>query len=225
MFDAEHSYAFDIETDTSGGYGLDPRKGGITEIALAFDATVAERFEAAHGGIVYSVEDGLAEEEVIIEFDRTLARLEPGVLFTWNGSFFDLPFILSRAEMLDIAHHLHLRAQPGLKPKYEPLPGHVGGYSAVWGSSANNFPHQHIDIQRGYERYARDLGIKWRLKPVAHAYGIDMVDPGDRSALHLMPGDKRVEYALSDANGTRLLGMHQLGLTVPEVTDPFVGAA
>ncbi len=223
MHDAAHVYSFDIETDTSvqadgRQYGLEPLNAGITEISLAWDPSVLPG-----GGAVFATGYGLNEADIIMEFDKMLYGLPPGLLVGWNSSFFDLPFILTRAEALGIGHRLHLHAQPGLVPKYDPTPPHTCGYSAVWGTSTP-IPHQHLDIQWHYEAAAKLLGIKWGLKPVAVAYGLDMVEV-DRENMHLLTADKRRAYALSDAVGTRNLGLHMLGLPVPEISDPILALA
>lgn len=223
MFDALSSYAADIETDTNEQadgqrYGLEPLKSGITEIAFSCDTSVM-----SEGGTVFATDDGMAEADVIIGFDQMLYELDPGVLFTWNGSFFDLPFILTRSEILGITQHMHLHAQPGLKPKYTPTAPHTGGYSATWGTKGV-MPHQHFDIMRAYERAAKLLDAKWSLKPVAEAYGLEMINV-DRERMDLLTPAERRAYALSDSSGTRKLGMHHMGLEVPEITDPILELA
>ena len=223
MFQHESAYAFDIESDTTPQadgkcYGLEPLHAGLTEIAFSCDTSVM-----SEGGKVFATSDGMTEADVIIEFDRMLFELDPGVLMTWNGSFFDLPFILTRSEVLGITQHMHLHAQPGLAPKYTPTAPHTGGYSATW-DTKGVMPHQHLDIMRGYERAAKLLGIKWSLKPVAEAYGLDMISV-DREKMHELTPAERRAYALSDSGGTRNLGMHLIGLEVPEIVDPIMALA
>lgn len=222
--DLDHVNALDIETDTAGGFGLDPNRGGITEIALTIPVHDDK-------GVVFATSDGLTEADIIVEADRMLYSLDPGLIATWNGAFFDLPFIMTRAEILGITQHLHLHAQAGLVPKYEPLPGHVGGYSATWDTSGP-LPHQHLDIAKHFKRVSNILrdrdalnGVpykerfRWSLKPVAEAHGITMISV-DRERMHLLTPEERRAYALSDTNGTHLLAAHLLGHEVG-IVDPM----
>lgn len=224
LFDLDHVYALDIETDTSGGFGLDPGNGGITEIAMTIPVHEDR-------GVVFATADGMTEADVLVETDRLLYDLDPGLLSTWNGAFFDLPFIMTRAEILGVTKHLHLHAQAGLVPKYDPLPGHVGGYSATWGTRTP-MPHQHLDVAAHYKRVSNVLRdrdeangldykdrFRWSLKPVAEAHGITMISV-DRERMHTLAPAERRAYALSDTNGTRLLAAHLLGHDVGLV-DPL----
>ena len=47
--------------------------------------------------------DGPDERSMLTELDALLADLQGGVLVTWNGSGFDLPFIATRAAALGVA--------------------------------------------------------------------------------------------------------------------------
>src|SRR3546814_5141484 len=75
-------YGLDIETDTSVD-GLDPNVSRIVAAALSTGG-VDELFDGP-------------EDELLAGLDERLAELPPGVLATWNGSAFDLPFIADRA--------------------------------------------------------------------------------------------------------------------------------
>jgi DNA polymerase elongation subunit (family B) len=78
-------YGLDIETDTTAD-GLDPAVAPIIAVAVA----------TSDGDYVI---DG-DEVALLARLDRLLARLPPGVLVTWYGSGFDLPFIDARAHSL-----------------------------------------------------------------------------------------------------------------------------
>ena len=69
----------DIETDTTID-GLNPRQSSVLAVAIS-------------GGGIEAVLDGPDERSVLVETDRLLASIGAGVLVTWNGSGFDLPFI------------------------------------------------------------------------------------------------------------------------------------
>jgi DNA polymerase elongation subunit (family B) len=92
-------YGLDIETDTSVN-GLDPAVGGIVTVALS----------SPSGDEVF---DG-PEIDMLAAVDARLAGLAPGVLATWNGAFFDLPFLADRAAYHGVA--LGLRLTLGLTP-------------------------------------------------------------------------------------------------------------
>ncbi|HAS09934.1 MAG TPA: hypothetical protein DCS55_05345, partial [Acidimicrobiaceae bacterium] len=75
-------YGLDIETDTTVD-GLDPNVSRIVAVALSTELG-DELFDGP-------------EDELLAELDLRLGELAPGVLATWNGSAFDLPFIADRA--------------------------------------------------------------------------------------------------------------------------------
>lgn len=207
-------YGLDIETDNSHGHGLDPRMAAITDIAIATDTR-----HSASGGEVFSISDLGSESAMLREAASFIRRLPVGLIATWNGVFFDLPFLHERASLYrDVDLGLCLRPAPSLRPKYQPLPGHAteenpgGGYDGYWKTDDLwGGAHAHIDIAPAYRRTAADLGVKWSLKPVAVALDIDMVEL-DRTRLHTYSVEERMAYNLSDATGTRSLAMRALGV-------------
>jgi len=203
MYDKDHIYGLDIETDTSGGFGLDPTRGGITSIAIA----TAER------DIVVALDEHGTEAAMLEALGYELDNLPDGMLGTWNGSVFDFPFIDSRLITLgygDASWGPVLTFQPGLKPKYEPTPGYEGGYAVNWVKSDGG-GHTHLDISWAYKRHAERAGIKHSLKPVAKSLGIDMIEV-DRENMHLLTAEQERAYVASDARGTRELILRRLGL-------------
>lgn len=207
-FDASTIYALDIETDTSGQpidgvpAGLDPRNARITEIAVA----------DASGGRVF---EHRSEATMLGSADDYLRSLEPGLIVTWNGSHFDLPYLHDRAVRADVADPglgLRLIPQPALRPKYGYLPGHAVGYGGVWERSARRpyLVHQMLDVSYAYRETAQRLGVKWSLKPVCEALGIPMIVV-DRERMHELTPQERAAYAMSDVNGTRELAIRLLG--------------
>lgn len=196
MFDANRIYGLDIETDNSEGFGLDPANSRITDVALA----------TAFGGVALGDMD---ERDLLIELTENIDTLDPGLIVTWNGAFFDLPFIIDRAKALglrEVTDHLMLYPQPGLEPKYGYLPGHTTAYSALWNH------HSHLDISLAWRKFAEDNGVKWSLKPVMRAAGFDPVEI-DRTRLHEYPPAEVFAYVMSDADGARDLAMRTLGLS------------
>ena len=85
-------YGLDIETDTASD-GLDPRVARVLAIAVS----------SVDGEVVFSG----PERAMLAGADRHLRRSPPGVLVTWNGSRFDLPFLARRAA--------HCRLRLGLR--------------------------------------------------------------------------------------------------------------
>jgi DNA polymerase elongation subunit (family B) len=177
-------YGLDIETDTSLN-GLDPAIGGIVTVALS----------SADGDDVF---DG-PETEMLAAVDAHLAGLTPGVLATWNGAFFDLPFLADRAAHRGVALGLRLTLDPRIPSRRDPLPGHRGAYRACWHG------HRHLDA---YQLYRSDvgptLGISCSLKAIARLVGLTPVEV-DRARIHDLAPDALAAYVASDARLARLL--------------------
>ena len=218
-FDPSRVYALDIETDTTID-GLDPANSRITEVVVS----------TAKEDVVF---DHDSEAQLLVETDRYIKQLAPGLITTWNGVFFDIPFIVDRMTYLRLNKPRSLLgmlgvtdvyvdrlrtvglnpiAQPGLKPKYSYLPGHDVGYGMVWKTSDNwgdlNV-HQHLDISFAYKGFAEEHEMKHSLKPVAKAHGILMIEV-DREKMHLLTPEERHDYVVSDGRGTRALALRVL---------------
>jgi hypothetical protein len=226
-FSPSQILALDIETSTepvvgpesvSGladyNPGLNPLLGFITEIAI--------KGQNADDDVVF---DG-AEASILARTDAHLTSLPAGLIATWNGGPFDLPFIATRVAIMDPwgtgTYGMALSHQDGLKPKYDALPGHgtkvpgldgelghSGVYSATW-TALGGTRHAHLDVSYAYKGFAEQYGIKFGLKPVCEALGIPMIEV-DRERMHLLSEDERRAYVLSDVNGTRLLALGLLG--------------
>ncbi|HEY6698986.1 MAG TPA: 3'-5' exonuclease [Acidimicrobiales bacterium] len=177
-------YGLDIETDTSLN-GLDPAVGGIVTVALS----------SADGDDVFD----RPEVEMLAAVDAHLAGLTPGVLTTWNGAFFDLPFLADRAAHHGVALGLRLTLDPRIPSRRDPLPGHRGAYRACWHG------HRHLDA---YQLYRSDvgptLGISCSLKAIARLVGLTPVEV-DRARIHDLAPDALAAYVASDARLARLL--------------------
>jgi DNA polymerase elongation subunit (family B) len=177
-------YGLDIETDTSVN-GLDPSVGGIVTVALS-TPTADEVFDGA-------------ETDMLAAVDARLAALAPGVVATWNGAFFDLPFLADRAAHQGLALGLRLTLDPRIPSRRDPLPGHRGAYRAWWHG------HRHVDA---YQLYRGDvgpaLGISCSLKSIARLVGLTPVEV-DRARIHELAPDALAAYVASDARLARLL--------------------
>ena len=183
--------AFDIETDTTGGGGLDPRTAGIVSIAASTSCGV-DFFDSARPG---SRQD---EARLLLEFDRWLLDVKPDRLVTWNGAVFDGPFIDSRARLLGVELGLVLTLDPGIEPKYEPCPGYEGGYRIEWHGV------DHDDVAYLWRTWCSDSNVRWSLKACAEANSIDAISV-DRQRIHDLSWIELRDYNLSDTAATLAL--------------------
>lgn len=189
-------YALDIETDTSGGGGLDPRSAGVVSAALMDEAEEWWYFTADPG-------PGTEEARLLAEMDAVLATLPPGLLVGWNTSVFDLPFLVDRSKASGVTLGVELSPDSSIVPKYDPLPGHDGGYQATWHG------HRSLDIAYELRDWCAEHGVVWSLKPCARAHGIEVVEV-DREAVHLLPAEALRVYNLSDVRATLVLATRWL---------------
>ena len=177
-------YGLDIETDTTVN-GLDPAVARILTVALA-----SPGFEETFVG---------EEHELLADLDARIRQLEPGVIATWNGAAFDLPFIADRAALYGMHLGLRLQPDPTIPLHHEPLPGHAGSYRASW------HRHGHVDA---YRLYRGDVGpslrISCSLKSIARFVGLAPVEE-DRTRIHDLTNEALHAYAASDARLARVL--------------------
>ena len=159
-------YGLDIETDTTSD-GLDPERSSVVAVAVVGP------------GVARVVEPrGSGEPELLADLDELLAALPPGVLVTWNGRGFDLPFLRRRAELLGVPIGLRIDGDTG---------------EATWHG------HRHLDGLRPYRAdVGRTLGLSCALKPLARLVGERPVEV-DRRRIHELDADELRAYVLSDA--------------------------
>ncbi|MBI2710693.1 MAG: hypothetical protein HYX34_13530 [Actinobacteria bacterium] len=174
-------YGLDIETDTTVD-GLDPGVAPVITVALAGDGWV----EVLSG----------RESTILLDLDACLRTLPAGVLATWNGAAFDLPFLADRAGRHGLELGLRLRHDPGLKVR-RPLPGHAGAYRGAW------YGHRHLDA---YRVYRSDVGpalrVSCSLKSIARLVGLVPIEV-DRAHIHDLSHEALHAYAASDARLAR----------------------
>ena len=170
-------YGLDIETDTSVD-GLDPSVSPIVAVAVA----TPDGDRVFHG----------PEDLVLHRTDELMSELDPGIVVTWNGSGFDLPFLTERARRLGVTLGLDLwddgpeRTEPGV----------VRGR---W------YAHDHLDGYRLYRAdVGRSLGFPCGLKPLSRLVGLAPVEV-DRSCIHLLDDAALEAYVASDARLAREL--------------------
>jgi hypothetical protein len=183
-------YGLDIETDTTVD-GLDPGVARILTIALSSDA-VDELFTGD-------------ESSLLQELDDRLASIEPGVIATWNGASFDLPFIADRAHLHGVPLGLRLEHDARIAVRGRALPGHTGAYRGGW------YRHSHLDA---YRVYRSDVGpalrISCGLKSIARFVGLPVVEV-DRTQIHDLSQEALHAYASSDARLARVLAERRWG--------------
>ena len=219
MFPAQLIYGLDIETDTSA---CTPHELELGFTSRGLDSRISPILNAAlstHEDVTVFRGD---EVSILTQLADAMTHLEPGLLVTWNGSCFDLPFLADRAAQHDITLGLNLRLCPDIQPKYPPalqgqdfrpwhssrLAGASSGYLAWWDSNVPARSHTHLDIAYAYRGEAVEGG--WSLKPIAAAHGIPMIVV-DRTQTHLLVDAELDAYVASDAVGTRLLSLKLLG--------------
>ncbi len=177
-------YGLDIETDTSLD-GLDPRVAPVLTVALSLG-----RHDETFSG---------RESTLLFDLDQRLRTLPPGVLATWNGSAFDLPFLAYRAAVHRLDLGLRLLLDPALRTSRAPLPGHPGAYRGAW------HHHSHLDA---YRLYKSDVGpvlrVSCSLKSIARLVGLTPVEV-DRTRIHDLSHEALHAYASSDARLARVL--------------------
>lgn len=212
MYDINHVYGLDIETDNRDGNGLNPQKAAITEVALV---TAEKSYVFADAN----------EKTLLKDLVEAVSDLPSGLIVDWNGAFFDQPYIHDRLVLNGLRHlagQILLHAQDGLEPKYQYLPGHTTAYNAQW--PARHSRHAHLDISFAYKTFAASFGthvtdagatrpvVPWSLKPVLRAAGFAPVEL-DRTNLHRYTPEEVRAYVLSDASGARDLALRTLGLS------------
>ena len=172
--------ALDIETDTSEGVnGLDPTSSRVVAAALAFSDRPSLVFDDA-------------DESVLLRQLDDVLRNRTGLLVTWNGAGFDIPFLIARAALLGIELVCTTRRDPSLPVKYEPPAGLGCAVRARWGEL------DHVDVAHLYQSRAAAVGVPWSLKPVARRLFLEPVEV-DRTAIHKLTSDELHAYVVSDA--------------------------
>jgi len=192
-------YALDLETCTNPGDGLDPTNPltRITSAAIFFGP--AKGFAGAEGSIVF---DDPSEARLLRSLNDWLSdpATTPGLIVTWNGANFDIPFLITRSEMHGVELDLQAAICEARAPRYSACKGHVGGYAASWG------PHDHADIWPAFQEVAKAAGIKSGLKPVANYFGYDPIVV-DREKMESLSVPERCAYNISDVECTYRLAL------------------
>jgi len=138
------------------------------------------------------------EPSLLASLDAHLRLLSPGVLVTWNGAAFDLPYLADRAETAGVRIGLRLVPDPSIPRRHAPLAGHSCPYRARWHG------HVHLDAYQAFKWAAGFLGVSCSLKSVARMCGLDPLEV-DTSTVHLLDHDALLRYVASDARTARQL--------------------
>lgn len=171
------AYGLDIETDTEQG-GLDPRTSPVVAAAVATQAGA----QVLNG----------PEPTLLRDLDEMIRTLEPGVLVTWNGCGFDLPFLVYRARRCGVTLGLRTTLDPSIRRSHPPLAGHHGSYRGVWHG------HAHLDAYLAYRSLVTDRDESLALKAVAARAGLDVIEV-DRSRIHELAPTALQRYVANDA--------------------------
>lgn len=222
--------AIDIETDTSAAAfdptvpsGLDPRAAAITHVCAVTSnsAGISEVVRAAD-----EFDDG--ERGLLGWLVSWLNGMGSGdVVITWNGLFFDLPFIEVRCLLHGIATPFRFISDPALDiaPKYGPAPWfsiiaalHPSASAGSWNTVVVDgidaaAPSKTVDMAPLLAPYAAEHGIKHALGPVAqYVLGIDDWKL-NAAMLHTYAADEIRRYVAADARNT--LALYSWASTAP----------
>jgi len=204
-------HSFDIETDTSGGGGLEPLHAEIISIAVWTYHPNDDGPEDGQNGGTGVVFAGMPESEILEAFSSYVTDLRAGIMAGWNSSVFDLAYLATRSEITGVTLPIKLTPDPSIQPKYGFTPPHTTAYRATIAA------HRHLDVCWPYRGVAERLGVKWSLKPVCQAVGIHMIEV-DRESMHLLTEDELRAYNLSDVRGTAMLAA-MLGTAITTYID------
>lgn len=200
-------YGLDIETDTSVD-GLDPSRARVVAVALCTGDGDGAGDEVFLGD----------EASLLTRVDKRLRELEPGVLVTWNGSGFDLPFLAVRAARCRVELDLQLWDRGHGAAPTEPWPPPPLGVGGRWGA------HGHLDGFRSYRAdVRRSLGLSCGLKAMARLVGLTPVEV-DMDQLHTLAPDQLADYVASDARLARALVVRRGPAALAAVDRPGTGS-
>ncbi|NLA34182.1 MAG: hypothetical protein GX868_00650 [Actinobacteria bacterium] len=201
-------YGLDIETDTTIN-GLDPNVAAVVAVAIV---TASERF------VIMG-----PERELLAATNAVLAGLEPGVLVTWNGARFDLPFLALRAERLGVPLDLELFPPPTAADETSRLGIADDGAAqreqrfsvrGRWGV------HLHLDAFAVYRAdVGNTLGLSCGLKALARFLRYEPIEV-DRTRIEDLSPDELEAYVASDAELARVLALRRYPAILNAVDRP-----
>lgn len=170
--------ALDIETT-----GLDPETDSVVAVGIA------------RPGDVQAIRSD--DEVELLHWVESVMSVGPpsGLVVTWNGEEFDLPFLAQRFRDRGVPTKLSAVPRAELGKYGKPL------HTCTWAGL------EHLDLAPIYREAAKQHGVPWSLKPVAEAVlGVMPVEVDRRgSAIAQMPEDALLEYLRSDISITLAL--------------------
>jgi hypothetical protein len=174
-------YAIDIETT-----GLDALTDRVTTFAC-YSPTASVVIEDTD------------ERRLLAAAQEWVAKLDAGMLVGWNSAVFDFPFLSHRHQINRVLFGYRLTPDPDIVPKYEPVTGFEGGVKVSLVAAGGY--HEHVDIAYRYRDWTEANQVKWSLKPVARAHGIDVIEV-EREHMERLGVAQRMAYGLSDVVAT-----------------------
>jgi len=185
--------AIDIETVPLGEYGsaLDPDRGAVEAFgAWGYGEDGQPVRLALH---VAQLEGGTAaerEKNLLVTVAETVSQLGAVEIIGWNSSAFDMPFLARRYVEHGLGRLAPQLVDTGRVGKYgTPI------YEAAWLGLA------HRDICEEWQELAEEAGVRWSLKPVATACGLNPIEV-DQTKIAEMSRDEVLAYQLSDVRVT-----------------------
>lgn len=180
--------AFDVESDTSGGHGLQPHRAQLTELVLT---TKAETIVLA--GDERHILQGFA--------DFMNRQKEPMTALGWNSRGYDLCFMAVRARVHQIDGWALELADSDIEAPYPPTGGFKKAQRMRW-KTPSGVTHYDEDLMLTYSRQ-RDIRSA-KLKAAAAGTGMTPVEV-DRSRLHELSAEERERYVCSDGIATLVM--------------------
>lgn len=195
----EGTWGYDIETDTSLGYGLRPHRGQITEVVLS------SRDES----FVFAGD----EKHILEEFATKLNSLPAGdIIVGWNNRCFDNIALQTRAELHGIKNWGGRLVSAPNHTMFSSVGPLNDPQKLVWTTTAGD-ELQEEDVFQMKSMYDSSQGQRYTrgLKPFVENLGCNPITV-DRSMLHNLTDEERIAYVLSDGIATlrALTGVREL---------------
>lgn len=181
--------AFDIETDTSRGFGLRPLLTQITEVVVS----------SREQSWIFAGD----EKHILQEFTKLLNdQKEPVILAGWNNWCFDNIVLQTRAEHHDIEDWGGLLEEAVNSTVFEPVGPSSFAQAFIW-VTPEGITLRDLDIFQEKVILDRARGERYTqgLKPFVESLGCEPVKV-DRQRLHELSADERRNYVLSDGVST-----------------------
>jgi hypothetical protein len=221
-------YALDIETDTTPDPFVDS-DGVASEVPAGLDPRVSTMtaYSIVGSDGTFIAADGPDEGILVTSLVAALKEIADarGLLVTWNGNGFDLPWIAIAADRAIMCDKVLLAPRCSVdevsEPKYGwpewrslvPLAHRIGGRIPGldgWDARHPMFGKvtgDHLDISEAFRPVAEKFGVRASLKPVHEAVTGEALIEVDRSKVSDLTRAERLAYVASDAEGTLRLAL------------------